>query len=306
MTTLTRTISSGPAECKAEPPVALNSSSLLGMTTVVLPLQLALGADCCTSGGPSAQCGGRSFNFPHPTVRSTSVAPRVASPHQCAGMRLKPHQKHCCSRRSISSQNRHECGSERGCARSLRNCLHGHGPVHSPLNTCSRHFKCPLIVLRLRTRHISVLSPGIVAFFEVLLDGSAPRWCASVQQLSNGMRLLHHPRQHPLGLRDAPLPDQDEGLITHHLFDSLCGSTTVARRDSAASGVKVKVVVCSHETRSFAVRCPSRRADPPHLAPQANSPRSTLATLQHPGFPASRICVSATAPNAVRARVSVR
>ena len=38
---------------------------------------------------------------------------------------------------------------------------------------------------------------------------------------SNGMRLLHHPRQHPPGLRDAPLPDQVEGLITHHFFDSL-------------------------------------------------------------------------------------
>jgi hypothetical protein len=117
-----------------------------------------------------------------PTVQSTSLPPRVAPPHQCAGMRLKPHQKHCCSRRSISSQNRRDCGSERGCARSLRNSLHGRGPAHSPLNTCSRHFKRPLYVLRLRTRQTSVLSPGIVAFFEVLLDGSAPRWCASVHQ----------------------------------------------------------------------------------------------------------------------------
>jgi hypothetical protein len=55
MTTMTRTISSGPAECKAEPPVALKTSSLLGTTTVFLPLQLALGADYRPSGGPSAQ-----------------------------------------------------------------------------------------------------------------------------------------------------------------------------------------------------------------------------------------------------------
>jgi hypothetical protein len=173
---MTRTISSGPAECRVEPPVALKTSSLLGTTTVFLPLQLALGADYRPSGGPSAQA------FDVEGGPPTSLPPRVAPPHQCAGMRLHPHQMHCCSRRSISSQNRLGCGSERGCARSLRNSLHGRGPVHSPLNTSNRHFKRPLYVLRFRTRQISVLSPGIIASFEVLLDGSTPRWCASVQQ----------------------------------------------------------------------------------------------------------------------------
>ncbi|KAF2626863.1 hypothetical protein BU25DRAFT_74058 [Macroventuria anomochaeta] len=142
MTTMTKTISSGPAECEADPPVALLSKSPFETTTTSLPLQLALGACCCHSGTARAS-------------RSSKTSPPFPSNpfHPSSAGRTAPNALECASiltSRTIkaidrsSSQVKRDCGSERG-ARSLRNSLHGRGPVHSPPSSRNCHFKRPLV-----------------------------------------------------------------------------------------------------------------------------------------------------------------
>ena len=74
-----------------------------------------------------------------------------------------------------------------------------------------------------------VLGPDLVASFKRVRRQCAPDGVLPCNRLSNGMKLLHHPRQHHPRLTCVPPPDRGYGLLTHHFFYLLQPWASVGR-----------------------------------------------------------------------------